>query len=533
MSNVRILNIVVVIPALIWLSLATYGIHKLNQHKNDEYIRKRPRWVLFGINISLFMGMLSTILMSPVFAFPSELVSIYVMAIAVSCVALNLWCIIGMLTIRSWLIFYHYHLSHFLVESHWKEIIDSKYQSTRNWFVANQHTFGNLQYVARLFGAVHFLMGVMCSVAVVMRVQYDESSSSSSYFQVFTIGMTSIAVLFYAVIVCKTPRFNDYHLIHRESALQSCIIALTVPFAIVANVVERFSNLSVFFAILSSGASLLFFAMLYVSTFWLLSKSERHNDSLRGGGGGDRTDQERNAGAKLTVTFEAILINKLAFDAFMEHLFSEYNMDCMLSFIEFTQFEQYIVSLLDMEPEQLQMLGFQCMKFHAEVPRSDIVWTGVAQSHVDAQMSSMIAHAPALTLSRILSLTNLSTLSLDLKVASEGDESAAESAVDSLQSAKNVHMKMRTLYAKYIESGTALEINISGTLRDEISAIVQTSDEEISLDVQSHLMQTVTVVSNIKNEMQQMLQFSHERLKLKPEYDAVIEEIVRAGVYKD
>merc|ERR1712228_632757 len=204
--------------------------------------------------------------------------------------------------------------------------------------------------------------------------------------------------------------------------------------------------------------------MNYVSTEALLKKQRQHQTQ-------DKIDKSKT---KISMVTDNILENETAINVFMMHLASEYSMEILLSSIEFTQFQEYILSHIpDIDDSTLETI--KLIKFPSSIPKSSIVYdvflTGVAIVYNSDPTENAIV-----------------------------DQNNTKNTEDSfLHESK---MRAHRLYKKYIEIGSEYEINLRGDLRDAIS--VKLSDPELMTTNNLTLIDLLLIFEDCKVEMHQL-----------------------------
>eukprot|EP00486_Rosalina_sp_Unknown_P014399 CAMPEP_0201596104 /NCGR_PEP_ID=MMETSP0190_2-20130828/192893_1 /ASSEMBLY_ACC=CAM_ASM_000263 /TAXON_ID=37353 /ORGANISM="Rosalina sp." /LENGTH=217 /DNA_ID=CAMNT_0048056329 /DNA_START=884 /DNA_END=1537 /DNA_ORIENTATION=- len=174
------------------------------------------------------------------------------------------------------------------------------------------------------------------------------------------------------------------------------------------------------------------------------------------------------------ITLNQILSKKMAMDELVAHLFTEYSIECLVSFIEIEQYQKWImdndfdVTTKDVHHKPLN--NVKLIDAHDDIPQS-------------------------------LMFENISSDSDDL-----------------LQSAKLMAFK---LYQKYIEHGSELEINISSALRKQLKNIVS-DKQKLMENINVSLNELLLLFDKPKNEMRLLLNYSHTRFKQKTEYTKIV-----------
>eukprot|EP01084_Bolivina_argentea_P072029 130831_1 len=181
-----------------------------------------------------------------------------------------------------------------------------------------------------------------------------------------------------------------------------------------------------------------FCAMNYVSTFMLIAKYKRSKTTQI-----EASDPDVDTAQASRIDLDKILSNKQATHLFMLHLSKEYSIECLLSYIEFTQYRQYLVSEMDklgMNPDYSSNLS--------DVPQSPQTSTPSEPHH-----QSFPSNIPQ-----------------SLIVSDSTKHTHADSTQDEelLCSAK---IKAHKLYAKYIQNGSEFEINISHGRRENLDVL--------------------------------------------------------------
>ena len=74
------------------------------------------------------------------------------------------------LNTRSWMIYYQYYWNYYALQLDWQQIINSNFveeQHRNNWFIKNKHKYGNLRFVIKLFGTIHFIAFAIMVIAMI------------------------------------------------------------------------------------------------------------------------------------------------------------------------------------------------------------------------------------------------------------------------------------------------------------------------------------------------------------------------------
>ena len=209
------------------------------------------------------------------------------------------------------------------------------------------------------------------------------------------------------------------------------------------------------------------FLMIYISTV-CLSKSQSQSDKVLI----DRM-KVHNVSKSDIISIDMVLSSESSIHAFMIHLSKEYSMELLLSYIEITQFQQYIAE--QMEPSQLKGAGIHLIVFPSNIPQSEIIeckeeFTIQAESEMDRD---------------------------DIFI-------------------NNAKIKSHKLYNKYIKSGSEFEVNIPSEERYKLSNMLDKLDLLLSYNM--NLVDLLLLFEECKQEMKVLQTFSLSRFKNHTEF---------------
>lgn len=168
-------------------------------------------------------------------------------------------------------------------------------------------------------------------------------------------------------------------------------------------------------------------------------------------------------------------------DKYLSHLFAiyRYSTECLLSLIEFCQFEKYIMDHHDFGDVEIDKLstGNQDITLNSEIPCSSIV-------------------------NSIYKLKS-DDMNIDCHLLNE------------------IKYKSCKLFKKYIERGSELEINISWKLRNKMQKLLHDESALIYKYKNVQISDLLCLFIEAKEEMVKLLTYSHSRFKAKSEYITV------------
>eukprot|EP01084_Bolivina_argentea_P125652 222597_1 len=379
-----------------------------------------------------------------------------------SLVFINLWLILLLLNIRNWSIWYKSHWTYNTVQLEWQQMINPNIKNKKNWFIDNNKKYGNINWFAKRFFILHCVGFIFTIIGVSIRIL-----NSKGYDLILTIlsisiivGSLLIPIIFYVIILWNTPTFHSsYVFIHWESQLQSKLLILSIIVLLFCQISSQFTTIYISIPIVCLSNSYIFFAMNYVSTYALIRKN--------------RTPIIQDA-KQVDITLNQTLSNKQAVHLFMVYLTTEFSIELLLSFIEFTQFEKYVLNLI-----QNDLPSKELLRFHSEA----------VIKHSNVPQSNILEHQP--------SLKNEDTILNDAKV------------------------KAQKLYDKYVRTGSEFEINLPSWMRKKITN--KLGDNYVQLTDLSDLL---ILFQKAKVEMKKYLGYSYTRFKQQKEFQQIIQLFV-------
>ena len=149
-------------------------------------------------------------------------------------------------------------------------------------------------------------------------------------------------------------------------------------------------------------------------------------------------------------------------------------MECLLAFIEFSQFERYLLSQIDIKERNESDIDVKLINFPSNIPMSIIV------------------------------------------------EETIEKTKD-VDDGKMYDIKMRAyrLYKKYIEMGSEFEINIGAVFKNEMEDLFDDIDI-LNANDNINIIDLISKFDRMKEEMFQLLTISVSRFRFKTEFDEIV-----------
>eukprot|EP01083_Nonionella_stella_P134110 408028_1 len=449
-----------IVPALC-IPLAIYHNIQLYSHRNEMFLRKRSTslTVLFCLNICIILTMF-VIALTELTTFHSSDHSV-VHLISFNLYLVSWWFILYFLLLKSWLLYYKYHWTYHTLQSEWQLLINSKSTKQTNFFVKNHTTYGNTCHMAKVFGA-------LCGIGVIVCLTGELKSAMDSNYPIVDISLICLSIsmapviVFYVIIVFKTPFIEDPFYIHWESKWQARILFIMCIAFLVMEIFNVFVHYYKALLIADPILELLLFALHYLSTAYIMSKNAEHETK-----DSNKAKQSSPSSVKLV----EILSNKDALHQFMLHLSKEYSMECVLSIslIEFQQYQEYVKKLDGNIEGNVNIISLD-----SSVPISEII---ECEEMMDGDY--------------------------------DGDAS--------VYAAKR---KAHKIYSKYIKEDSVFEINIAYGERKKLHQMLANDDELIKYEAVT-LSDLYVLFESCKKEMMSLLELSLYRFRFRPEYVAL------------
>ena len=282
-----------------------YGTWQLWQQRTRTFVIKRSSFIAFGLNISLIYAIFATCMVQYTMLFCEGDNCARIESISF---VTGLWLLFYFLNCKNFLIFFRYKWTHSIHQLKWQQLInptDDKKTHETNWFIQHHHTFGNNRFVYKLFSILHLIgFTLHCASFLV----------TSNVLIASILGICSLLppILFYPIIVAKTPSFNDMFFVHWESKIHSRILLLILVELIIIATIISSAHFNIRIGGIVGGLlmSSSFVAMGVVSTFLITKKYDKSREH-------DKSTIDRKQ------TLKTILSNEDSIHLFMLHLSKE------------------------------------------------------------------------------------------------------------------------------------------------------------------------------------------------------------------
>ena len=203
---------------------------KLYQHRNQDFVQKRGLSLALGFNFAVgLMLIAASLTMTSTLYFRDDTIRTSSMILSV----LVTYLLVFFLNVKSWMIYYQYYWTHYALQSKWQQIINYNIieeQTKSNWFIKNKSKYGSLSYIYKLFGIIHLLLAIIVSILVYLFITQEEQTELRLFTIFLMCSITLTMVVFYGVIVKKTPAFEDIYYIHRENKLIAKILLSVISY---------------------------------------------------------------------------------------------------------------------------------------------------------------------------------------------------------------------------------------------------------------------------------------------------------------
>lgn len=417
---------------------------------------------------------------------------------------------------RQWLSSYDINLTHTVVNNQWRLYIDPEFEESQlktkvKWYLENKKTYGNYKWVRNRL----LLIVILCiniTFWCLFYAAYYNDNDERLWFYMFCICLIPYLspMIFLLIIFKKTPKFEDNYFIQQE--LKYIFIALSIMYIsyiitfIYLSIGELPSNPNMLVFILSVENNIVIlmqFICLMISTKWVIKKMEKvissnsyqkvkksylqkstsksitqsllndpHleliqvdalNQSLISSSSIDESRQSLQSHQHIDITLYQVLGHIKSFELYMVHLSKEFSLECLLSLIEFVEYQKLILQLITNDDSNNNNDSLWCnmIKLPEYVPRSAIVYG-------DAKGKNRI---------------------------------------------ENCKIKGWCLYIKYIQEGSDFEINIPGEMRRKYKRLMEDYDEWINQNDQYDMNKLLVLFDPLIEQMISLLTDSFRRFQ--------------------
>ena len=422
------------------------GILIVYKRRKEMYIEKRYPSLTIAYNISTLITMLSCQVCEIAAAYlksPRFKLIIFIASIV------SILTTLYFVNVKNWMIFYKYHWQYYVLQNKWHSIITDK-NNNNNFFIKYNETWGNLSIVWKRFAIIHFIgISLLVTLLSFNILTGNDPDLPPTYLRIpLLICIIIILCLFaiYYLIISKIPSFPDKWYIHKESRISS--ISLTIGFILVIIVASMTANFygknneqlgTTFSKITWILLSYLWGFMGFIATWYVIIKNGHHYEQVPISTNNDHTLNTRERAIN---QLKKILSNELRLNSFVTHLSEEYCLEILLSYIEFTQFQKFLISKnkVDQDCNNEEIIN---TIFADSVPLSNLL-----QENND--------------------IRNGRSHTMDLNGDEDGIEIVTTSDNDDIEDLKDFKQRVHDLWNKYISESSPNEINICGEDRRKL-----------------------------------------------------------------
>eukprot|EP01084_Bolivina_argentea_P040922 75520_1 len=322
---------------------------------------------------------------------------------------LSLYCFVW----RFYMLWFDIKWMNNIINSQWKLIINPSYQQKRSdhWFVKKKATFGNYKWMKYKVFAIAIISGTLTNIAGLWN-SYNNSDKPIVFdiIELITITLLLIPFILLIIIYYKMyqSKFQDnFHIMNemRYIFIAFCIQGVSWNGFYVFLIVTKpsFFVYQVTTFIASYCIVTAEFIAIIISTCYVLKKVKliinehrykthyinpsNHNDAMRFLPLTESEEKHElldivppkidlDAPVDENWTLFSILSHTQCFQCFIQHLSREFSIECLLSFVEFIQFEAYILEHKNIDSVNGDTVNRLCdeVTFSKDIPKSKIVY---------------------------------------------------------------------------------------------------------------------------------------------------------------
>eukprot|EP01083_Nonionella_stella_P078727 215601_1 len=369
--------------------------------------------------------------------------------------------------LRYWMIYYDIQLSNSCLNLEWKHCISKSKAALHRekWYIQHRTTLGNVSYMTRI---AILIISCVSLFSMAMHASFTLFDLHDIDFAPF---ISSVVVLtgFIALIIIwhKMPLFTDKIYLYKEFRILAFFwIVITIVYGF-STIYSRFTD-NLFFSFFGHFCAVFMqFIVSFVSTFWVL-KFIIGAEML--------ADMAPSCSAGL----EEIFRDENRLNLFMQHLISEFSMECLLSVIEFQQYKYAAIKALNsMKMSDLDTALVACALISEPLELEDI--DGPPPQDYDTVF--LQSHVPL------------------SDIVFKHFEMYHDTTIE-------FKIKAFKLYKKYIEPRSRFEINICSKTRQKLTEHMQYYDEWVNANGSITDRELINIFDRANSEMLLFLNYS-------------------------
>eukprot|EP01084_Bolivina_argentea_P155635 271209_1 len=368
MNKMYIMVIILCVDWLLFSPTLLYCGIKYQSMKRNMFIQKRqPRIQLFITIICL----IHIAIYSPLYAFqvtfPQHHDNIILNTAMSFIFSFTFYSMLYATIIKIWLLYFDSILISVTKQNKWQVYIDRK--EGQNWFIQHKDIYGKLNTTLLKIVSIPLLI----TVIIVSLVGHLQTARLSNLWAITNTVCIIIPGSFLIVTWNKTHPINDTLLLYKEVKDGSKAASICFVIYILFCFLLPAFNIDPYIRYIIDNVwilTLMWFGSIYHTAYglivlWIQPKLAQKRLNLQ------LAEQQQKR-----YVFEDIFGNEKIFHLFMVHLSSEYSMECLLSVIEFIQFQKYIIDRDELNIDQNILKNeilFIDIEFPSNVPMSGIV----------------------------------------------------------------------------------------------------------------------------------------------------------------
>eukprot|EP01083_Nonionella_stella_P188682 696024_1 len=416
--------------------------------------------------------------------------------------ALTIVTLVLSFTYRVWFIYYDVNYIKQAEAAKWKVLIIS--DADQAWFIRHKVDYGNRHFI--LYKVLFPMWVAIASFFVIEHLYIIVLNPALDFLAALIDSIIIMTIVTFGVFLlfCKTPTLHDAFAIQKEIKLVLLVLVLRIVGAIGlkylfgAFIHNAFIiNLSRAYLFTSAGLVVILLQTLYVFKALRVDSEPRlynetsMNISMHSLSARSPSSQSGSAPpSPMSNARKLNLVDLLADDAhvelFINHLMKEFNMEVWISFVEFVRFQEHMIELFNLNPDDYYTYAL-CQS----IPKA----TTIVNTSVEAIAAQALKRS---------SSNRFSGTYTEMDEKNE-DESAQTTKIICGKSVA------RKLFVKYIQTGSEYEINISFDQRNQFEKMMTDYNEWLSMQ---HTPENLALLfKDISSELFKLLQYSFGRFK--------------------
>eukprot|EP01084_Bolivina_argentea_P291941 501811_1 len=445
---------VIAIGWFIFTPLLIYYLYRFIRLKHTEIMKHRKYKLVYLKNALSIIGILfERAFICSVMVWNIQVLQHYKWLIYVLD-GVFVWGVFVLFSMKIWLLFYSIGYHESLAKSTWKKHINPNYKS---WYISHKNTCGNFSCIAKV--------SWLPFIAYILIEMYVERF----YFQYISIHcliVSSLILLLPSLILyCKLKPTHDVFGIRREISYQCAILFIVMVLYIgilasnffMIHLIDRLEWLIQIFI-----GSVILFLMSFISTFFPVQHKKQLNELINPSNAymASLEDAPHTHGVKSMIH---VLRDEQGFKGFMMHLVHEFTTESLLFITEYIQIKHEF----QLKCNQLLKLPKPKSKVPKSITQMEFKEAEDEFVTVDLNVECKGNHRQRSCIATSSIGTYIFNSSGSIFGRVELPSSLPKSEL--LDKKESFVDRLHELYLKYIERGSALEINISCIQRKRIA----------------------------------------------------------------